>query len=517
MQYNSIPRDNLVGERLLDWNANDTEGSNDWTATDVSWVDADRGYVEDCGSFNGSSSKVTIPDVVPSWAVSISVWVMDNHTWNSNYWIFQCWTWNTPRFTLQSWSWSSDYIQVFRYAWWSFSTNINIKWDWKYHHIVFTYDWSWNAYLYVDWKQEASTSSFWNINYSWQHRWRDQYHNISWDWILQLWRIYNTELSPTEIQSLYLEWLRRLWDAANYPKLFEDCVWYFECELSWTNLDNIIDWVRATRTAGTNTTDQTGQNKWLTNPNYSRSSITYTNSYVWKDTGSWFVFTKNDSWITSTGVNITWDIWPIFLFNRTLTTDEESDLEDLTKNKYIYPRAKWTTRWLEDNLAAHYPMINSWTTVYDISGNGNDWTSANTPTKWRIWQHEYMTFDGSSDYVSMWDLWNAKSISFWINLDTTTEKIFEETSWNWVSVSSWTLSYPQRDNAYINISDTDTVSTWWTHIVLTSTTDVALTAFTLWKIWTTYWNLDITNVKIYDTALSETEIQQLYYTEFINN
>ncbi len=44
--YETIPRDGLVAEYLLDWNANDTAWSNNWTATNVTWVNADRGYVK---------------------------------------------------------------------------------------------------------------------------------------------------------------------------------------------------------------------------------------------------------------------------------------------------------------------------------------------------------------------------------------------------------------------------------------------------------------------------------------
>lgn len=59
-----IPRDGLVGERLLNGNAKDTSGNgNDGTASGVTWVSADRGYVGECGSFDGSNDYVDCPAI----------------------------------------------------------------------------------------------------------------------------------------------------------------------------------------------------------------------------------------------------------------------------------------------------------------------------------------------------------------------------------------------------------------------------------------------------------------------
>jgi len=51
--YTTIPTDWLIGEWLLDWTAIDSSWNwNDWTATDITWVDAERGYVRQCASFD---------------------------------------------------------------------------------------------------------------------------------------------------------------------------------------------------------------------------------------------------------------------------------------------------------------------------------------------------------------------------------------------------------------------------------------------------------------------------------
>jgi hypothetical protein len=57
---NTIPRNWLVAEYLLDWNANASVWTNG-TATNVTWwTDWVRGYQKGYGIFNGTSSYITI-------------------------------------------------------------------------------------------------------------------------------------------------------------------------------------------------------------------------------------------------------------------------------------------------------------------------------------------------------------------------------------------------------------------------------------------------------------------------
>ena len=81
----TIPRNWLVWEWLLDWNANDTSWSwYNWTATNVTYAKTTKGYQSQAGSFNGSSSISITGNQVNSTSRSYSVWVKLN--WYSNYW-----------------------------------------------------------------------------------------------------------------------------------------------------------------------------------------------------------------------------------------------------------------------------------------------------------------------------------------------------------------------------------------------------------------------------------------------
>jgi len=72
MLYQSNPthinRDNLVWEWLLDWNANDTSwNGNDWTATNVTYLPAEKGYVWEVAEFNWSTSRIQNPSINTAW------------------------------------------------------------------------------------------------------------------------------------------------------------------------------------------------------------------------------------------------------------------------------------------------------------------------------------------------------------------------------------------------------------------------------------------------------------------
>jgi len=94
---NSIPRNWLVWEWLLDGNALDTSWNwNNWTATNVTWVKTDKGYQSQAGSFNGSNSKIETSRTIPNNNnVTFSIWIYDTSANNTNWRII----------TADSWGW----------------------------------------------------------------------------------------------------------------------------------------------------------------------------------------------------------------------------------------------------------------------------------------------------------------------------------------------------------------------------------------------------------------------------
>ena len=122
-----------------------------------------------------------------------------------------------------------------------------------------------------------------------------------------------------------------------------------------------------------------------------------------------------------------------------------------------------------------------------------------------------LSFDGTNDYISIGNIGSdIQTLSFYINLTTTTESILEETDNVGVSVSSGTMSYSNWDNCFIDSVDTDTISTGWHLVTLTSTTGVTMTAFRLGLLDTSYLDADMDNVIADDRAWSANEIEAYY-------
>lgn len=122
-------------------------------------------------------------------------------------------------------------------------------------------------------------------------------------------------------------------------------------------------------------------------------------------------------------------------------------------------------------------------------------------------------FDGTNDIIEFGSIASdIRTISLWVNLNSTTEVIFQESSGSGLSVSSGTLSYSAWDNAYVNAVDTNTVSTGWHHIVLTSTTNVNVSDFILGVLSAAYLDGLVDEVTLWNRALSSTEVSALYNT-----
>ena len=123
-------------------------------------------------------------------------------------------------------------------------------------------------------------------------------------------------------------------------------------------------------------------------------------------------------------------------------------------------------------------------------------------------------FDGTDDVITIGNVGTtAKTISFWVSLDSTTESILEETDDVGVSVSTGTMSYGSWDNCFIDGVDTDTITTGWHQVILTSTTNVDVSALRLGLVDTTYLDGQLSKVKVFNRVLSASDISYLYSKE----
>ena len=123
-------------------------------------------------------------------------------------------------------------------------------------------------------------------------------------------------------------------------------------------------------------------------------------------------------------------------------------------------------------------------------------------------------FDKTNDIITISGLTTAKTFSFWMSPTTTTETIFEEIDDVGVSISGGTISYGSWDNCYVDGVDTDTVTTGWHHIVLTSTTNVDISALRMGLVNATYYGGNLKGLKGWSRVLTTTEITYEYNTSW---
>ena len=567
----TINRTWLVWEWLLDWTALDTSGNwNNWTATNVTYTWTDRGYQSQCGVFNGSWSYITCPSInssiVSTNRLTINCWVNAvNYAWTDN-----------TRYIVserqQSWSFYIDFdlrinnttnIASFRTAWasnvWLIElSSINPFNTWIWNMITAIYDWSY-LYIYKNWILDNSiaqstpfaTQSSQNLMI-WRSYWWISWDD--WDWNIGWLRIFNRVLSQQEIQTLYQEWLKQL------SGRWEWSLWDWLVSQWQNNLDNTlfdsINWTTATLVWWTATTDLFWVNNAISNPSYTWSSITYTTWYTFENDWTWWAIKTNPTWLSATWINRTTTLWKIFLFNRTLSTSEVTNLQNICLKFYTSPTYKTLPKNLQDWMILWQAWDYSWTTAYDVSWNWNNWTLTNSPTPIRKYQHKWFSYNGSTQNISVpySSAFNTNNLSCWwfINLssisNTSNHLIIWRDSWS-TGTRFFQLSVLQAsgtiDFIVWNTSDTIfqfnpsvTLTAWktyhvfvtvnwnavniylnWVNIMSSTFTWTLKTGTSIW-IWIwwisgSYLKWQIFNPVLYNRTLAPQEVQQLYISQFI--
>jgi len=150
-------------------------------------------------------------------------------------------------------------------------------------------------------------------------------------------------------------------------------------------------------------------------------------------------------------------------------------------------------------------------TLHDWSRFGNDGAMANIT--WgqepsRLW---VMGFNGATSLSNHGDCVLARTVEFWMNPDSLTESILEETAAVGISINAGAMVYGSWDNCYVDGIDTDAIiSAVWKHIVITSTTDVVVSAFRLGLIAAAYFDGEMAMVRLYRYALTPAAIRARY-------
>jgi len=127
-----------------------------------------------------------------------------------------------------------------------------------------------------------------------------------------------------------------------------------------------------------------------------------------------------------------------------------------------------------------------------------------------------LEMDGANTKVVYGDIENIKSIGLWINLDTTTEQILEgSANAKLIHANSGTLTYADFDNAYIDNVDTNTITIGWHCIVITSTTNVDMSAVTLALNNASYGKFQCARIQFWDDDIS-VKTRNDFYRDFLN-
>lgn len=407
--YNSIPRTNLVWEWLLDGNALDTAWTNNWTATNVTYTNASKGYVSEVGVFNGTSAYVTAWITAP-WTNAFS---------------FSCWmktTTTSARVIASSAQVVSDkYFSLINNADWTISfrltdvtatnaTSAGTFNDWKRHFIVWTRIGA-TMKLYIDSvlqdTQTKSATISWTTLYIWNF---SSLIAVYFNWEQWLDRLYNVALTQEQISNLYLEWQRKLATKASYPALLNWTVAYYD--FKW-DANDIIGGNNWTVTGATLTTDHLGRSNSAYSFSWTNQYITIANSFI--HAWSFIMKARVKIWLLNSTSQIIFTKW--------------SDYNTQTN---------WWQWWTLRISATNKIETSCVTTVPSIVWNVV--TSPDTISVW-TWYDIMSVYDNTAQTFKLYVDWVLKwTVATWNTIRNNTNNI-ESTIWC-IRWADWTYSSP---------------------------------------------------------------------------
>jgi len=122
-------------------------------------------------------------------------------------------------------------------------------------------------------------------------------------------------------------------------------------------------------------------------------------------------------------------------------------------------------------------------------------------------------YDGVNDINTLGNIGNVRSVEMMVYLPQVTSivELMEGASADkQVTVTSGALAYPDFDNAYINGIDTDVIGIGWNHIIITSSTDVDMSAWVVGKYDAGYGEFICVKVRGFNNELTLAEAMEFY-------
>ena len=426
----TIPRDWLIGEWLLNWDAVDSSWNwFDATATDVTRKD-DTAWYQKESAYVWDWAKIEWPDVEDLrivWDVSYWAWVKVDDWWANWDWyqmiINEVDNWESLTTNVcylvwvktdskklyiwhEYWDWNNQFYEVDLYP---------PEWEWC--HIFITRDINNKEYkVYLNWQYKLSQTydtnpEKWDSDNTqrlclWRDKWDSDWNELYWQICLA--RVYNRILSDQEIRALYLEWLRKLNPVYTaYPELFKWCVGYWDFRDG--DLSNLITGEIATN----NWTAPTTDHLWYANSARYFDDDDADNIQLWN---WWYNFSN-------------WESYTYVVIWKTIN-ETDYDVFILDKNwdddnhRWIWRNNDWQLRisrhdddWDKQILADVWDFNDT----FHFMACTYDWTTINAYRDWdNIWNDTPNWPIIADNVVALWCKWGSTDSD---NLDWVISKV----------------------------------------------------------------------------------------------
>lgn len=204
----------------------------------------------------------------------------------------------------------------------------------------------------------------------------------------------------------------------------------------------------------------------------------------------------------------------IRIYNRTLNSTEVGQLYRQNQETVGAPEA---SKVINNGLVGYWPLNGpdiSGTTAYDRSGNGNNGTiTGATVTLGKLGQG--LSFNGSSANVAVGNTSQTiNSVSFWTKPTSTSQYLIDlDGGTHYVRINSGTITATgfASPTIYVDGSANSTISdTNWHNIIITTATAFSASNMTIGLAASNYFSGLLDDVRIYNRALSDSEISNLY-------